>query len=79
MTGENQALPFELGVFKIKNDAYFVPGDSEAIEHLTPFMVRNRIDNFGVNYNRTSCNQAWHICPHYISFVDYLVAWMLNE
>ena len=66
---ENNAFPLQLRMLEIEEDTYTKTTDSKVVQHLSAFVVRDTIDNFCVDDNRTERNQIWNEFTDAMAFV----------
>jgi hypothetical protein len=49
MIRQDNALPFELCPTKVQEEADLEPRDAKIVEHLSPLVIRDAVDDLGVH------------------------------
>src|ERR1041384_6561309 len=75
----NNALPFELGVFEIQDNADSQPGDAEVIYHLSALVIGNVVNDLGVHHNGGMGDEVWNKLAHFDLLVEDIELSLLIE
>ena len=67
---QDNAFPFEFGVFEIEDEADLEAGDAEVIEHLTEFVVGDAVDDLGVHHHLAIGDEVGNVLGDLDGFVE---------
>ena len=76
---EDEPLPFELGMFKVEDNAYFESGDFEVVHHLTDLVISDPINGFGVHHDLLMRDEIGDVFANPYFLVDYWKAGLLRK
>src|SRR3954468_21466552 len=78
LVSQDKSLPFESRVFEIEDDSHRNCGDSEIVEHLPAFMIRNPVNRLRVDDQLPLHYQIRNILSDQLALIQHAMPFLLR-